>query len=152
METITIRKRSIWSTVFALTIAAIAYLYVEVIKYLIPGFEQIHELTTKTVIISDMALSVIVIIDYIIIGAFICMLVRTFKTKELKPIKEDGLISSLICGLICGLIIGLVLGIILGFGGAFLIGFILGVLIGLAFGLRFGLINEFKDEDEDKDE
>jgi hypothetical protein len=107
-ESITIPIRSIWSSLIALAI--IGFTYIQMIGYIIPGFETISELTKETTTIKEIGLIWVPVITYLLISFSILMVVRIF--KELKTYKEKGLIYGLIVGLIGGLIGGLIVGLI----------------------------------------
>jgi len=129
---VTIPMRSIWSSLIALAI--LGFTYIQVIGYIIPGFEEIFKLTKESTTIENVGLMWVPVISYILICGFICMIVRIF--KDLKPYKEKGLIWGLIGGLIWGLIWGLIVGLI----GGLIWGLIWGLKVGLIVGLIGGLI------------
>jgi len=138
-KSITIPTRSIWSLLVA--IALIGFTYIQMIGYIIPGFETIKEITKETTTIKDSGLIWVPIISYLLISAVILMVVRIF--KELKPYKEKGLILGLIGGFMVGFIGGFMVGFIMGlvgFIGGFIAGFILGFILGLILGLIGGFM------------
>jgi len=156
-KSITIPTKSIWSSLVA--IAIIGFTYIQMIGYIIPGFEKINELTTETTTINnEIGLILVPVTTYLLISFSILMVVRIF--KKLKPYKEKGIIWGLIWSPIEGLIHGLIAGIIGvsivvligdpigGIIGVFivvLIGGFIGALIGgIIWGIIWGLIDELK--------
>jgi len=154
-KNVKIPMRSIWSFLIALPI--IGFTYIQVIGYVIPGFEKIFSLTGKTTTISDIGLIWVPVISYLLVASLICIILRIF--INLKSYKEHGLIGELIGGLIGGLIWGLIVGFIVGFIGGLIgeliggliwgliwgliVGLIWGLIVGLIVGFIGGLINEF---------
>jgi len=139
--TITIPARSYWSILISLAIMAFAY--IQAIGYIIPGFEHIIRLKAETATINHVGLIWLPIITYLIIGTFICMVIRIF--KELKPYKEKGLIWCLILSMLSGLAAGLMLSIIGNYSiGDTMWGFVGCLGVALMWGLISGFLFEFK--------
>jgi magnesium-transporting ATPase (P-type) len=138
----TIPTRSIWSSLVAL--ATIGFTYIQMIGYIIPGFETISKLTKETTTIKEIGLIWVPVITYLLISFSILMVVRIF--KKLKPYKEKGLIWCLVLGLLLGLglfMVGLIEG---GLIGGCLIGgcLVMSLIWGFIGGFTVGLIRKLK--------
>lgn len=100
-----ISKRVVWSTLAL--IFTLAFTYLQIIGYLIPGFNEIIMLDDTTTTIQDVGFIWISVISYFLVSLNICIFTNIF--KKLKTWEENGLIFVLtIC--ITVLFIGSLLG------------------------------------------
>jgi hypothetical protein len=133
-----------------MTLIVIGFTYIQMIGYIIPGFEKISELTKETATIKDSGLIWVPIMSYLLISLSVFMVVRMF--KKLKPYKETGLIWGLVWGfansIIVWLMFSLIACLILDFMGCVIFDFIVTIIVsfvvGFMLGLIWGLVNELK--------
>ena len=125
-----IRKDNMYSFILLILIAYFSY---RVINYEI----VLLNLEKK----STPDLCFITLINYLLIGLFVCILASVIKKEEINKWYNPGLADGLFAGLIIGFIIFIILKLI---SGELILGLICGSIIGLVLGIGIGLFNEFK--------